>query len=693
MTKSQILSKYGEDMGNQILDAAAGRRPPFTRDFRARERDPRDPLQPPPETEEEMGEEVTGKHQDRGPVHLLPRPISYNMPPEQFFKYWAMVCLDREAKDRIKVYPYRLWPVTDVNQLLNPEQLEKIARRERRPPSKSLPPGPLKDSFDPQKWEAEIYHRYGAGDYNFILVDKHPAVRRNICMTNVIGLRDMDTYPPVVDMRTLVQTDPANESYIRWCSMKGIRVPGRDDEDNGGEDVAATKILAEALVRERQQPQQHPRESTSEAIGTVTKMMADASRANTEALIRSMEQQRKAEDPIEFHERVMKTAQILSPQGAGAGNLESIVKLVTDSSERASNAMKDSNKIVMDMVLSGQKSLEARLAAAEARNAELQNKLLEMTMNLHKAPDPAAAGGVPGFPRTPMDAFSEVSKMMTGVMSFIDKLSDRVPKGGDGSVWARLAERAVDVLPNLSYNFALARQAAAGVSGTAPAPQPPPQLDSEDAGDDNPNSAPSEEELAMRFLDQIEQPLIHALSSGAAGQEFGALLMKTHGADTYEFIAGQSDDALFGLLRNSQAIWSTVQKMSQRFVQFLQEFRDREKVRAIFQQMNLLAQSQTHQSPAATATATAPPPPPLPQAAPRPAQAPGGSGGSGGSSGSSAPSQVTRRLKPGQRVVHTPAGQQVVDVDTTIVPGSVSGGSAASADPEPGPSNTSAATA
>lgn len=681
MTREQVLDKWGPDIGQQILDAAAGRKPPFTRDLRQ-------PMEP----ELETGE-LTGKQQDRGPVRLLPRPLKYNMEPVQFFKYWAM--LSKDELERVKVRPYRLWPVTDVNQLLTPEQMEEVIRKQRREMTKTLPPGPLTEPFNPQQWEAEMYHRYGAGDYNLILTDTHPAVRRTICMTNIVGtLRDMETYPPVLDIRTLVLTDPANESYIRWCNVKGIKVPGskqqQQEEEESGEMAQLKSIeivtqiqrdqMAQAREREKElkaelkEANKKDNDTTSTAAATA-KILQDAATAGQTLLMESIKQTAKASDPLEYHKNVVEMAKTLVPQNnGGGGEMKEVIKLVMDVTEKSANAIKESNKSVVDMILAGQKALEARLLAAEARNSELQNKILEMAIAKPAATATDASNPLAG--KGPMDMLGEMSKMMTTVLNFTDKLTDRAGSGrmDGGSIWARIADKIVDVAPNIMYNYSLARQAAAGVAPGA-TPQAPPQIGEET----DENAPPTEEDMAMRFLDQIEQPLIHSLSSGATGQEFGALLMKTFGADTYEMLAGQSDDAIFGLLKNNQTIWSTVQKMPQRFIQFLQEFRDRGKVTQIFQRMNAMAAEQTQ---------TQPPPRTAPAA---PAAAPAMDTATVTDRARSGISAA--RLRPGQRVVHTPKGAVVVD--TTAAPEAQAPPAPPQAPPapDPAPGTGTAATA
>lgn len=667
MTRSQALDRWGLEMGQQIWDAAAGRRPPFTRDLRGTNQAAL--------PEDEAAERVVGRQQDRGPIHLLPRPLDFKLKPEQFFKYWRM--LSQEELDRVKVYSYRLWPVIDVNQVLSQEELQKIARRQRKPLSKCLPgedgrPGPLKHPFDPEHWREEIYHRWGAGDYSFSLNDTHPAIKRTICMTTLIGeLRDKDTYPPALDHRTLVVADPANESYIRWCEMKGVKIPGRGLEEEEGEDVAATKILAdtvERLTRDREPRRGNEADAVATVAKTVSETMAQAARTSNELLIRSIESQSRREDPLEFHNRVMEAAKtVVPPTTNNNGNLDGIIRLVMDSAEKREAAARESNNLIIQMLTSNQKTMEARLEATEKANRDLQTKMLEMTIQLHKPPDQTGQSA----PMTPMTMMSEMGKMLSGMFSIVDKISDRSPRGAvdGGSPWSRIADKVIDAAPGMIHNMTLMRQAAAGVAGSAPAPIPPPAAEEEGEED---NSQPSEEEMAIRFLDQIEQPLIHALTTGVTGQEFGALLMKTLGADTYEFIASQPDDVLFQLLSHNQNIWGTVQKMSQRFVIFLQEFRQRDMVQQIFRQMNVLGSQQT-QTQSHTQTQSRPSQtqdhrprsqPPAPAPAPAPATAPATAPASADLP-QSVPAQVKQRLKPGQRVVHHPGGAVTVEGEVT----------------------------
>jgi len=419
-------------------------------------------------------------------------------------------------------------------------------------------------------------------------------------------------------------------------------------------------------AREKEKEAREKKSNEPDAVSSTSKAVLDAiqgaATAGQTMLLESIRATNREKDPLEYHKNVMETAKSLNPGGGGS---DKIIELVLASNEKALATAKESSNSIVTMVLANQKSLETRLDAAEKRNAELHAEMMKLMIQSLKPAEQSASN--PLAPRSPMDMFSEISKMMTGVLGFVDKLSDRAPRGGDSSIWSRIAEKVVDVAPNVMYNYSLAQRAAAAVAVKGNSTLPEPQAPGQEGGEEEESSAtPTEEEIALQFLDRIEQPLIHSLTAGATGQEFGALMMKTFGADTYEFIANQSDDSLFQLLRHNLNIWSTVQRMSARFVAFLQEFRDRSMVTRIFQQMSTMAS--TAAAAAAAAASTAPPP----TSQPRPARpAPASTAATTTATApapSGVPSQVSRRLKPGQRVVHTPKGPVVVDSTASVIP-------------------------
>ena len=94
--------------------------------------------------------------------------------------------------------------------------------------------------------------RYGSGDYSIRLNDTHPKVNATVCQTWIRDLRDLDQYPPVLDIDQIVLSDPSNASYIRWRQTNNLPMPrGVDNpEDPESMGTAAVKEMA-SLVQDQ----------------------------------------------------------------------------------------------------------------------------------------------------------------------------------------------------------------------------------------------------------------------------------------------------------------------------------------------------------------------------------------------------------------------------------------------------------
>lgn len=144
--------------------------------------------------------------------------------PHGFLNYWKRVAKEPDLYVRLSVYVYRMWPVIDR---------ERDKGADGKPVKNKAIEGPLSDPFETLD---EVYQRYGSGDYYFMLSDSgipnKPETRKTICICYLSGIRDFDTFPPVLDIGDLVLEDPKNRSYIEWRKRKGLPIPGvRSDQE------------------------------------------------------------------------------------------------------------------------------------------------------------------------------------------------------------------------------------------------------------------------------------------------------------------------------------------------------------------------------------------------------------------------------------------------------------------------------
>ena len=208
----------------------------------------------------------------KSPPEVALPTVKRSLPPAEFFRYWRSI--PPEVRDsRVVVYAYRLLPLLDCLQPLTPEEQEEIRQKKRERPTTNL--GKF---VDPEEWSPDSYaqqccEKWGAGDYSFYLNDVHPSVKKTVCVSCTSGegsLRDWDSFPPVLDAKSVVLTEQKNQAYIRWARVKGIRLFGEseigtsDEENNMAQvaQVSAIDKLTDTVVqlsqdRDKRHPEHH----------------------------------------------------------------------------------------------------------------------------------------------------------------------------------------------------------------------------------------------------------------------------------------------------------------------------------------------------------------------------------------------------------------------------------------------------
>jgi hypothetical protein len=282
-------------------------------------------------------------------ANVPPKP-KRELPPEQFFRYWASIP-ERERSEWFKCYVYRGLPVCDVTQTLTPEELRLIAQQKMRKPEVNV--AKLTEPIDPDHWREHILNKYGAGDYGFRLNDQHPSVKQSICFTTIdkesggIEFRDWDSYPPVLDPKEVVLTEESNESYIRWARLKGIKFPGdaeihqatREGEETEMASVVETitrhnetlqdKVveLSEKLSRPPvANPSPAPDAAARAQLGGV-ETVVEASKAGMkimgDAMSKVLESSVRNSDPAERLKESIEIAKLIAPAPAAKDNSSS----------------------------------------------------------------------------------------------------------------------------------------------------------------------------------------------------------------------------------------------------------------------------------------------------------------------------------------------------------------------------------
>jgi len=360
----------------------------------------------------------------------------------------------------------------------------------------------------------EMWSWYGSGDYKIYLNDGGFQPARKVAECFITGIRDFDTYPPVIDdYGDVVLEDKSNRSYLKWCRLKNIPIPGLQAEKED-EDVAATAVvsdLAQAALKRNDEltdrliAQAHtpPQTSSPSIIHTApsVEVMKDAAQAAQElvahgaksALDTMAVHARQQQDPIQGLERLMGLVQKIYPGNNGQDS-------------------------IMYQAMRGQ--IDALQTQVERMNADRTAALMERIAGLEAklttqvAPQQALVPAT--APKTALDMLKEFKGLRQTINDLMgddddDKPKNRtatpVPAEGAGDPWyIRLAPIlipagmfAISALTNMMYN-----QAVVSSGGKSGAPQPPPNPPPVD-----PNTMPAEVRQAMQA---------QTLQQGAQGQ-------------------------------------------------------------------------------------------------------------------------------------------------------------------------------
>lgn len=546
----------------------------------------------------EFSEEVPetpgpGGGRDRQP---LPTPRTFDLPPFEFFRYWWEL-RKHDRHKRATVFPYRLWPVTDVLLELLPEEQERVrklhAAKKRGGPVKNLGLETTLEPFDPNNWEQEIYHRYGAGDYNFKLNDTDPKHKTTVCMCTVRGLRNMDTYPPNCRPTIVVMSDPANKSYIDWARLRGIRFPG---DGPSPEQTAATEaemadekssaILAKTIEKLTDKPATPAPTNDAGLVTVFGNMMQGILQqhsAQTDAMVRRMEkmEERLAAPPPALPAPPDPLVQLRV--------LADVVKGIAPAPAAPAEPKADPMiALLMDM---RKQDNERYMAEAVAHREEI--KSLREELRAKSVPPPTAAAAGTSELKSLIKGASELKQLFEGL------------SGGEapaGPWWVgpveNLVEKLADTATQVTGNLAkMSGVPLPPVPNVAIQGQPPPQLPAVPQPQQQPQQQLTQEQQMQILFDQAAQlihvPLVQALRQGQPGYEFAGQLLAAYGSDArfmqiYQTlvmggVGGVLNDGGF-LRRNGRAwgeILECVQGQGARIEKFVIEMLDSNKAQQV----------------------------------------------------------------------------------------------------------------
>jgi hypothetical protein len=183
-----------------------------------------------------------------------------------FFEYWKSIAGTRESpKERADLITCKFYlhvPVVNY----------KLVDAKRKDSVFAAVEGPLWFE-DPEDFETEVPKRFGAARWHVLL---NEAGVHGELMHAYFGAGNLDDYPLMIDLRTLMRNDPKNEEYLKWLQKTRTPTPW-DNPKNEDDEMAndALGVMADQMSR-------------------ITEKVLDSKDRETEAKIRLMEQEQQA---------------------------------------------------------------------------------------------------------------------------------------------------------------------------------------------------------------------------------------------------------------------------------------------------------------------------------------------------------------------------------------------------------------
>ena len=519
---------------------------------------------------------------NRGPRNFpAPALVTYssgdkreNCQPGAFIKYWQRLYADPEFRERLLVYVYRNWPVTDRERTKHPITGKPIKNKAIEGPMAQCP-----DKLD------DIYHWYGSGDYKIYLADGAFKPSKQIAKCYIEGVRDFDDFPPVIDIEDLVLEDPKNRSYIEWRKRKGLIVPGQESESElkQREEAMAAETTVTQLVQSNEKlldrvitMADRDRDRDRDRAGAdntppntpiqeySAQVMQEASQAAINLVSKSAAQaidtisthNNQQQDPIAGVGRVIELVrQLTPPPVSGGGESSLLVQALQVQNER----------------------LMARLEKMDADRIER----LEAELQRRMEGDKSLVKSETARPKTLTDQLAELTAFKRTMSELMD---DDKPnrKGGGGTGddepaakqewWEKLLPMAIplgmyalSVVSNVMHNQAVV----AAKSGNPEAPPPPPPVDpstippearammkaAQAQSQPQPPQAPGapggqQQDMnininpIMALVRMIERPLIQHINRGDTGHQFAGWFIEGQGMDVYGQVKAFGKDQL-----------------------------------------------------------------------------------------------------------------------------------------------------
>src|ERR1700761_3691155 len=287
--------------------------------------------------------------QPPSPIKLayLPSPPHPNLrkAPSRFFSYWNG--MTKEMLEHVEVRVYRNWP--SIDRLASGETKKDIATI-----AGANPYG--------HDWEKGMKDFHGCGDYTVYMLETPTGAK--VCMTTCELGRDFYRYPPVLNRKELMDSDPINASYVSWLKNNNKFDPADDsakEKQNAEEknEMAVNEKLVDSLIeitkRQEARPQiavAPPTAAPQRDAGEVAAMYKEAATTAISmvenASTKLNNSRTESADPIKQFDAVI--GLVKSMKGD-----DSILLTIMKQSEDRANAAEQRSQALLDRLIIKQK--------------------------------------------------------------------------------------------------------------------------------------------------------------------------------------------------------------------------------------------------------------------------------------------------------------------------------------------------
>lgn len=400
--------------------------------------------------------------------------------PETFWEFWKNC--EEKAPKRTYAYFYRGWPVIDTKK----GDSEKTKMQDKL-------------FFCTQE---DILHKHGSGDYKLMLHDGYKASGSTLIGSCYVRLRD-EQFPPVLDPKDLVMTDPNNRDFIRQLRARGVKLPGDEPVDNTDKVIAAIN-------------QQNEKKDTETALKETVSLLSTGAK-----------------------EAMGMMREVYSQAPKGPSVIEQITPLLPILKEFLRPPDNGIRELIQLQIQQGKENVQMFTAAleklAERRNPaepadpvmkRLQARFYEKVLDNMDREEPATAA--------PQGTMEQIGKFLEGIAPLAATLLERfAPAAGEHQQHPQQAPHQAIVMPQAAAppppRPAVPPNPTTPAAATNGVPQPPTTPPpAAGAGTADPVAA---------LLAELANPLLrHFQNPDYTGDDFAHWLIEGYGRETYDFI-------------------------------------------------------------------------------------------------------------------------------------------------------------